>query len=69
MTIRRRVAATSLASILALGSFGLAACADEDGDGADSDEEVDQLDEGAEDVGDEVEDEVREGADEIDDDE
>jgi hypothetical protein len=63
----RRAAAVALAATLA---FAPAACGDdEDGDGAETDEEVDQLDEGAEDVGDDIETEVEEGENEIDDDE
>ena len=44
------------------------ACSDEDGDGATTDEEVDELDETGEDVGNEVEEEVDQGEDEVDDD-
>jgi hypothetical protein len=41
-----------------------AACSDEDGDGATTDEEIDELDEGSEDVGNELEEEVDEGTNE-----
>jgi hypothetical protein len=65
MTKLRKLVATSLVASLAL--FGAACGDDEDGDGANTDEELNQLDEGAEDGADELEDELDEGADEVDD--
>jgi hypothetical protein len=59
----RRAAAVSIAALLGL---GFVACEDEDGDGAETDEEVDQLDEQGEDTRDQVEEEVDEGEDEVD---
>ena len=63
----RRTASIALAATLV---FAPAACGDdEDGDGATTDEEVDQVDEGAEDVGNDVGEEIQEGENEVDDDE
>jgi hypothetical protein len=56
-----RIVATGFAAALAIG--GLAACSDEDGDGATTDEEIQDLEETGEDVGNQVEEEV-EGQDE-----
>jgi hypothetical protein len=42
-----------------------AACSDEDNDGSTTDEEVDQLDEKSEDVGNELEEEIDEGREEV----
>ena len=61
--IRRASALAAVASLALVG----AACSDEDGDGADTDEEIEQLDETGEDVGNEIEEEVDEGADEVED--
>ena len=59
----RRAATMAFAATLV---FAPAACSnDEDGDGAGTDEEVDQIDEGAEDVGNDVGEEVDEGAEEV----
>lgn len=58
----RRVSTVALAATLLLVP---AACADEDGDGAETDEEVDQLDETGEDVGDQLEQEIDEGGEEV----
>ena len=58
---RRKLAATGLVAVLALG--GATACSDEDGDGAVTDEEIQDVEDGAEDVGDQVEEEI-EGQDE-----
>ena len=52
---------TTRAITVALASGALlltAACSDEDGDGATTDEEIQDLEDGAEDVGEEVEEEV-----------
>ena len=62
-TLRRAAAAAVTATLL----FAPVACSDEDGDGAETDEEIDQIDEGAEDTGDQIEEEVDEGEDEVDD--
>lgn len=61
----RKLAALGLVASLSL--VGAACGDDEDGDGATTDEEVNEVDEGAEDVGNEVGEEVEEGADEVDD--
>jgi hypothetical protein len=46
--------------------FGPAACgSDEDGDGSTTDEEVDQLDEKGEDIGDDMQEEVDRGKEEV----
>ena len=65
MTKLRRAATIALAATLV---FAPAACGDdEDGDGATTDEEVDEVDEGAEDVGEDVGEEIEEGENEVDD--
>ena len=61
--LRKFLAALFAASLLLVP----AACSDEDGDGATTDEEVDQLDETGEDIGNEVEEEVDQGEEEVDD--
>ena len=63
---RTRLAAGAVAAVLA---FAPAACSDEDGDGAVTDEEVDELEETGEDAGNELEQEVEEGGNETEDDE
>ena len=60
-TMNRRIAAIAAVAVLGLGG---AACSDEDGDGATTDEEVDQVDESTEDMGDQLEDEVDQGGEE-----
>ena len=63
MTKFRRFASVAAVATLL---FAPAACGDdEDGDGAETEEEVDQLDEGAEDVGNDLEQEMDEGAEEV----
>jgi len=57
----RRAAALVMTATLALGS---AACSDEDGDGANTDEEVGEIDDTAEDVGEELGEEIEEGEEE-----
>ena len=71
-TKMRKLAALGLVTSLSL--FGAACGDDEDGDGATTDEEVNEVDEGAEDVGEDIDEgaddlgeEVDEGADEVDD--
>jgi hypothetical protein len=51
-----RITALSVAAILGIG--GLAACSDEDGDGGTTDEEIQDGQDTAEDMGDELEEEV-----------
>lgn len=63
MKLRR----TAAAAIAAASLPTFAACSDEDGDGAETDEEVDQLDEQVEDTGDQVEEEIDEGQEEVED--
>ena len=74
MAPQKRFAALLFAGLMTLGLGGLAACSDEDGDGAVTDEEVDQVDEGVEDAdeelddaGDEMEEEMEEGEEEVED--
>ena len=62
MITSRRIASVALAATLVLAP----ACGDdEDGDGAETDEEIDQIDEGAEDLGDDLEEELDEGEEEV----
>jgi hypothetical protein len=61
--LRKFLAALFAASLLLVP----AACSDEDGDGATTDDEVDELDEGSEDVGNELQEEIDQGEDEVDD--
>lgn len=61
--LTRTVTVGALAAALALG--GVACGNDEDGDGATTDEEVGEIDEGVEDTGDELEEEVDEGGEEV----
>lgn len=56
---RHSLLAAGMVGALALG--GVTACSDEDGDGAVTDEEVGEIDDGAEDAGDELEQEIDEG--------
>jgi hypothetical protein len=54
-----RLAALGLAGLLALGSItGLAACTDEDGDGGKTDEEIQDVKDGADKAKDQVDQEV-----------
>lgn len=53
-------------ALVALMPFSVAACDDEDDDGAVTDEEVGELDDAAEEGAEELGDELEEGADEID---
>ena len=50
----------ALAAVAVLGLTG-AACSDEDGDGATTDEEIERIDEGLEDAGEELDEELDEG--------
>ena len=55
----RRLAALAMAGTLALGSItGLAACSDEDGDGGKTDEEIQDVKDGADKAKEEVDQEV-----------
>jgi len=58
MMNRTRIAAITTAGLFGLGSLGLAACSDEDGDGGTTDEEIQDVEDTAEDMGDELEEEV-----------
>lgn len=55
-----------VAGLFTFGGLTLAACTDEDGDGAVTDEEIGELQEDAEDLGDDIAEEIDEGVDEID---
>jgi hypothetical protein len=59
----RPFAAATLAVVLA---FGGAACSDEDGDGATTDEEIGELDQDIDEGADELQQEVEEGQEEVD---
>jgi hypothetical protein len=56
-----------LAALAATSFLTFTACSDEDGDGAETDEEVDELDEQLEDTGDQLDEEIDEGGEEVDD--
>jgi hypothetical protein len=63
-TTAPRLRALTLAALLGAGSiFGAAACSDEDGDGGETDEEIQDIEEGVDDATDAVEDEVDEETD------
>jgi len=55
---RTRIAALSAVALLSLGSLGVTACSDEDGDGGVTDEEIQDGKDTATSVGDQVEEEV-----------
>ena len=62
--ITPRLAALGAAGLLALGSItGLSACSDEDGDGGETDEEIQDVEEGVDEVSDDVQEEVDEEVD------
>ncbi|HET6951266.1 MAG TPA: hypothetical protein VFI47_12870 [Acidimicrobiales bacterium] len=57
--MHRRAAALSMAGALAVGSIGLAACGDdEDGDGGTSDEEIQDVEDTVDSLGNEVDEEI-----------
>jgi hypothetical protein len=59
-----RLAAYGAAGLLALGSItGIAACSDEDGDGGETDEEIQDIEEGVDEGVDDVQEEVDEEVD------
>ena len=58
----KKLIATGLIAAMPL---TLAACSDEDGDGAVTDEEIEQIDETLEDIASDLEQEVEQGSDEI----
>ena len=60
--LRRSLTCSAVALLCA---FGSVACSDEDNDGATTDEELEEIDEGTEDVGDELEQEVEQGREEV----
>lgn len=55
---RTRIAAITTAGLLGLGSLGLAACSDEDGDGGTTDEEIEDVEETVDSIGDEIDEEI-----------
>ena len=61
-SLPRKLTAASFVALLALGG---AACSDEDGDGARTDEEIGELEDTGEDVGNQLEEEVEEGENEV----
>ncbi len=61
MKVRQAVAAGLIAAM----PFTLTACADEDGDGATTDEEVNQVDEVIEDLASTLETEIEQGTEEV----
>jgi hypothetical protein len=63
MNLRKKIAI----ALVALMPISLAGCSDEDDDGAVTDEEVGELEEGAEEAGEQLQEEVEEGAEEADD--
>ncbi len=65
--MRSRTAGFVTAAIMAVGMGGLAACTDEDGDGAGLDEEIEAVDEGLEDGVNQLEEEIDEGTEEVED--
>ena len=63
-TTPSRYTSAALAALLGLGSiFGVAACSDEDGDGGETDEEIQDVEDGVDEVTDAVDDEVDEETD------
>ncbi len=56
--MNRRIAASSAALLLALGSVGVAACSDEDGDGGVTDEEIQDGQDAVTDASNEIQEEV-----------
>ena len=59
-----RYTAAALAALLGLGSIlGVTACSDEDGDGGETDEEIQDVEDGVDEVTDAVDDEVDEETD------
>jgi len=63
-TARHRRPATAGALLFGLGSIlGVTACSDEDGDGGETDEEIQDIEDGVDEVTDDVEDEVDEEVD------
>ena len=63
-TTPTRLRALAFASLLGAGSiFGVAACSDEDGDGGETDEEIQDIEDGVDEATDAVEDEVDEETD------
>jgi hypothetical protein len=60
----RRPAALALAALFGLGSvLGIAACSDEDGDGGETDEEIQDVEDTVDEVTDDIENEVDEEVD------
>ncbi len=53
-----RVAGLSLSVLFGLGSLGLSACSDEDGDGGTTDEEIEDIEDTVDDVGSEIDEEI-----------
>ena len=59
MTITiQRAALLSASALFAVGSLGLAACSDEDGDGGTTDEEIQDIEDTGDDVVDEIDEEI-----------
>lgn len=64
-SLARKATAATFTAALLLG--GLTACSDEDGDGARTDEEIGELEDTGEDIGNQIEQEVDKGQEEIED--
>ena len=67
--MRRRTRTLTAAALTGILLVGGAACSDEDGDGATTDEEVGDLEQEVEDGGEQLEEEVNQGEEEIESDE
>ena len=64
-SLARKATAATFTAALLLG--GLTACSDEDGDGARTDEEIGELEDTGEDIGNQIEQEVDKGEEEMED--
>lgn len=62
-SLARKATAATFTAALLLG--GLTACSDEDGDGARTDEEIGELEDRGEDIGNEIEQEIDKGQEEM----
>lgn len=65
MSLKKIWRSSMFAALLAVGATTLVACSDEDGDGAVTDEEIGELREDAEELGEDISEEIDEGAEEL----